>query len=119
MIEITTPLEIKLVSNEIIRTYLQHRFKEIGTPPNPLTEGSFVYVEDFHQLSQPHSLIGVTLPSIEQGLFAQTEAVAVFNGIIEITLLFNNEYLLSIVLEQKLCSKEFLALIGLEVPGGS
>ena len=115
MIEITKLEEINSIESAKIRIYLKRRLKEIGYELNPLTEGSFLYVEDPQEFQQSHKLQGVTLPSIEQGLFAHIEAVTVHLGIFEISLLFNNEYLLSIVVDQNSCSEEFLQLISMDV----
>ncbi len=113
MIEITKLEEIKAIESAKIRIYLKKRLREVGFELNPLTEGSFLYVEDPEELEQSHKLQGVTLPSIEQGLFTHIEAVTVHLGIFEISLLFNNEYILSIVLDQNRCSEDFLQQIGL------
>ena len=114
MIEITKLEEIKAIESVKIRIYLKRRLKEIGYELNPLTEGSFLYVEDPQAFQQSHKLQGVTLPSIEQGLFTHIEAVTVHLGIFEISLLFNNEYLLSVIISSKSCSEEFLRLISMD-----
>jgi len=114
MIEITKPEEINSIESAKIRTYLKRRLREVGYELNSQTEGSFLYVEDPKLLHHSHRLCGVTLPSIEQGLFTSVEAVTVHLGIFEISLLFNNEYLLSIVVDENRCSEEFLQLISMD-----
>jgi len=114
MIEITKPEEVNVIKSAKIRIYLKRRLREVGYELNPLTEGSFLYVEDPQELQQSHRLLGVTLPSMEQGLFSTVEAISIELDIIEISLLFNNEYLLSIVVDHNNCSEDFLQQIGLD-----
>ena len=114
MIEITKLEEIKDIESVKIRTYLKKRLREVGYELNPQTEGSFLYVKDPELFHHSQKLSGVTLPSIEQGLFSSVEAVTVHLGIFEISLLFNNEYLLSIVVDENSCSEEFLQLISMD-----
>ena len=114
MIEITKPEEIKAIESAKIRIYLKRRLMEVDYQLNVLSEGSFLYLESPELLHQSHKLKGVTLPSIEQGLFSNIEAVTVHLGIFEISLLFNNEYLLSIIVEENSCSEEFLQLISMD-----
>ncbi len=113
MIEITKTEDIKAIKSAKIRIYLKRRLGEVGYRLNPQTEGSFIFIEDPLELQQSHKLQGVTLPSVEQGFFTQIESVFVYLDIIEISLLFNNEYMLSVVLSKNRCSEDFLQQIGL------
>ena len=115
MIEVTNLEEVSAIKSPKIRDYLQRRLKEVGYELNPKREGSFLYVENPELLEHKHYLVGVTLPSIGEGLLTQREAVTIKLDIIEISLLFNNEYLLSIVVDKNSCSDKFLQQIGLEV----
>ena len=114
MIEITKLEEIKSIESAKIRIYLKRRLQEIGFELNPQIEGSFLYVDLPQVLHQSHQLRGMTLPSIEQGLFTHIEAVTVHLGIFEISLLFNNEYMLSLIVQKNSCSEEFLQLISMD-----
>ena len=114
MIEITKLEEIKAIESAKIRIYLKKRLREVGFELNPLTEGSFLYVEDPGELEQSHKLQGVTLPSIEQGLFSNIETITADLDIFEISLLFNNEYLLSLIIYSKNCSETFLQQLGVD-----
>ncbi len=114
MFEITKPEEINAIKSPRIRLYLKRRLREIGYTLNPLSEGSFLYVDDPELLYQSHRLIAVNLSSIEQGLFSKIETTVVHLGIIEVTLLYNNEYTLSIVLECKRCSTHLLTLLDIK-----
>ena len=114
MIEITKPEEVNVIKSAKIRIYLKRRLMEVGYELNPLIDGSFLFLEEAEELQQSHKLLGVTLPSIEQGLFTHIEAVTVHLGIFEISLLFNNEYLLSIVVCKNSCSEAFLQQLGVD-----
>lgn len=97
MIEVMCPNDIGKISSPEIRAYLHKRFKEIGYPLIPHIEGYFLYVQDFSLLYESHVLKHLILPSIAEGLFDKIEGVTVDGDILEVSLLFNNEFLMSLV----------------------
>ena len=97
MIEVMSKSDIVKVDVLPVQTYLHKRFKELKHPLEPSTEGYFVYVGDFTSLQGSHRLRYVTLPAISEGLFRNIEAVSIKDDIVEVSLLFNNEFLLSLI----------------------
>ena len=71
MVEIFQPQDVLDVSPISVQRYLLTRFTEIGYTLNPRSEGYFIYVDDFTELTQTQSLSHITLPSLEEGLLAQ------------------------------------------------
>ena len=97
MIEVMTQSDILKINLPQVQNYLVTRFKELEYPLQPSTEGYFIYVEDFTSLQVRQHLTYVTLPSISEGLFRHIEAITIKDDIIEVSLLFNNEFLLSVI----------------------
>ena len=97
MIEVMTQSDIAKVDVLAVQTYLHKRFKELEYLLNPITEGYFIYVKDFTSLQVSHRLTYVTLPSIAEGLFRHIEGITIKEDIVEVSLLFNNEFLLSLI----------------------
>ena len=97
MVEIFQPQDVLDVSPISVQRYLLTRFTEIGYTLNPRSEGYFIYVDDFTELTQTQSLSHITLPSLENGLFSSVEDITIKGDIVEVSLLFNNEFLLSLI----------------------
>ncbi len=97
MVEIFQPQDVLDVSPISVQRYLLTRFTEIGYTLNPKSEGYFIYVDDFTELTQTQSLSYITLPSLEEGLFSSVEDITIKGDIVEVSLLFNNEFLLSLI----------------------
>ncbi len=97
MVEVMTQSDILKINLPQVQNYLERRFKELEYPLQPSTEGYFIYVEDFTALQVSHRLTFVTLPSIAEGLFRHIEAISIKDDIVEVSLLFNNEFLLSLI----------------------
>lgn len=96
MIEVMSINDIGSITSAAMRKYLFKRFEEIGTL-NSQTEGYFLVVNDFALLQERQPLHYVCLPSISDGLFDHVEGVAVEGDIVEVSLLFNNEFLMSLI----------------------
>ena len=96
MIEVMSINDIGSITSVAMRKYLFKRFEEIGTL-NPQTEGYFLVVNDFALLQERQPLHYVCLPSIAEGLFDEVEGVSVEGNIVEASLLFGNEFLMSLV----------------------
>ena len=99
MIEIFDENDISRIPSQKVRDHLHKRFKEIGELLNPAAEGYFVYVDDFEQLYHRNVLRFVELPSIEEGFLKYNEGVMQCGEIVEVSILFNNEFLLTLVLD--------------------
>jgi len=97
MIEVMTPNDIEEINVPEVQAYLYKRFKEIAYTLIPQIEGYFLYVEDFSLLYESHQLMHIILPSIEEALFDRLEGLSVEGDIVEVSLLFNNEFLISLV----------------------
>ncbi len=109
MIEVMNPSDIEKITSPKVQRYLHARFKEIAYAPTPDIEGYFLVIDDFTQLNTRQKLTHVVLPSIAEGLLQEVEAVTMRNAVVEISLLFNNEFLLSLILID--LSPEHLSLI--------
>ena len=104
MIEVMHPSDIEEIDVPEVQAYLHKRFKEIDYGLTPHIEGYFLYVEAFSLLYEKQRLKHLVLPSIAGGLFDRVEGVSVEGDIVEVSLLFNNEFLMSLVfkgLDQK------------------
>lgn len=97
MIEVMYPIDIEKINSSEIQAYLFKRFKEIDYSLMPHIEGYFLYVKEFSLLYERHRLKHFTLPSITEGLFDEVEGVSVEGDIVEVSILFNNEFLMSLV----------------------
>ena len=97
IIEVMYPNDIDKISSPEIQAYLYKRFKEIDYSLIPHVEGYFLYVKDFSLLYESHNLNYLILPSIGEGLFDHIEGISVEDDIVEVSLLFNNEFLMSLV----------------------
>ncbi len=97
MIEVMNTNDIEKIDVPEIQAYLYKRFKEIDYTLIPQIEGYFLYVEAFSLLLTRHRLKHLILPSIADGLFDRIEGVSVEGDIVEVSLLFNNEFFMSLV----------------------
>ena len=97
MVEVMNEKDIAKIDLLPVHTYLHKRFKELEHPLEPSTEGYFIYVKDFTTLQVSHRLTYVTLPSISEGLFRHIEAITIKDDIVEVSLLFSNQFLLSVI----------------------
>ena len=97
MIEVMHPNDIEKIDVPELQVYLRKRFKEIDYTLIPHVEGYFLYVEDFSLLLESHRLKYLILPSLADGLFNDVEGVSEEGDIVEVSLLFNNEFLLSLI----------------------
>jgi hypothetical protein len=97
MIEVFQMMDIANIGIGEVKDYLYRRFKEIGYELDPQREGYFVYVDDFSMLYEHHHLTYFTLPSLDEGLLNCIEAIDREDDLVEVSLLFNNEFLISLV----------------------
>jgi hypothetical protein len=97
LVEILTPTDLQRLP-PAVRRYLQGRLATLESPPDPATEGYFVYLEDPRVLTHPLVLRHTTLPSLEAGLLRHLEGVVGNGELLELAVLPNNEFLLSLVL---------------------
>ena len=97
MVEVMYPRDIEKINDPEVASYLHKRFQEIDHALHPQTEGYFLYVEDFTSLYKKNIQHYFVLPSISEGLFDSVENVEVGNGVVEVSLLFNNEFMMSLI----------------------
>ena len=109
MIEVMYVRDVKKIDDPEVASYLHTRFQEIDHILHPQTEGYFLYVEKFQLLYERHIQHYFTLPSIEEGLFERVEAVDIHGDIVEVSLLFNNEFMMSLVFYK--LKQEYLEII--------
>lgn len=111
MVEVVEIQDIEKIDSGEIKTYLKKRFEQLQYPLRAAIDGYFLYVDNPALFDQEHTLRHVTLPTIEQGLFRHIEGVEIEDNTIEISLLRNNEFLLSIVLPKSHCDDKFLQMV--------
>jgi len=97
MVEVMYPRDIEKINDPEVASYLHKRFQEIDHVLHPQTEGYFLYVEAFTSLYKKNTQYYLVLPSIQEGLFNKIENVEVENGVVEVSLLFNNEFMISLI----------------------
>ena len=97
MIEVMYPRDIEKINNSEVASYLHKRFQEIDHTLHPQTEGYFLYVEEFSSLYKKNIQHYCVLPSIDEGLFDSVEKVDIQGLIVEVSLLFNNEFMMSLI----------------------
>ena len=97
MIEVMYPRDIEKIDNSEVASYLHKRFQEMDHILHPQTEGYFLYVEEFNSLHKKNIQHYFTLPSISEGLFDRVENIEIENGVVEVSLLFNNEFMMSLI----------------------
>ena len=109
MIEVMYLKDIEKIDDSKVKKYLHKRFQELNHVLSPQSEGYFLYVEDFNSLHINHRQHNFTLPSIAEGMLESIENVTVQDNIVEVSLLFNNEFMISLILHD--LTLEQLALI--------
>ena len=97
MIEVMYLRDAKKIDNPEVASYLRKRFKVIDHVLHPQTEGYFLYVEDFSSLYKNNIQHYFVLPSIDDGLFDSVENVDIQGSIVEVSLLFNNEFMMLLI----------------------
>jgi hypothetical protein len=113
MIEVMYPRDIEKINDPVVASYLHKRFQEMDHILHPQTEGYFLYVEEFSSLHQRHSQHYFTLPSIDEGLIDSVENVKIEGNIVEVSILFNNEFMMSLIFHN--LTSEQLQIITKEV----
>ena len=109
MIEVMYLKDVDKIDNPEVANYLQKRFQEINHVPHPQSEGYFLYVENFSSLYEKRTQHYFVLPSIDEGLFERVEKVDIQGNIIEVSILFNNEFMISLILYN--LPQEYLKII--------
>ena len=97
MIEVMYIRDIEKIDNPEVASYLHKRFQEMDHILHPPTEGYFLYVEDFSSLHKKNIQHYFVLSSIDDGLFNSVENVDIQGSIVEVSLLFNNEFIISLI----------------------
>ena len=97
MIEVMYLRDVEKIDDLEVASYLHKRLQDIDHILHPQTEGYFLYVEDFTSLYKKNIQHYFVLPSIEEGLFNSVENIDVQGNILEVSLLFNNEFMISLI----------------------
>ncbi len=109
MIEVMHLRDVEKIDNPEVASYLHKRLQEIDHILHPQTEGYFLYVEEFTSLYKKNIQHYFVLPSIEEGLFERVESIDIQGDIVEISLLFNNEFMMSLIFYK--LKQEYLEVI--------
>jgi len=107
IVEIMNEADIQKVGDIAVQSYLQQRFTDLEAPLDAKHEGYFLYIEDTEVFEKEQQLTFAVLPSIEQGLFSRFEDTMLRDGIVEMSLLINNEFMLSIIMLEANLSSTF------------
>lgn len=107
IVEVMNEVDIPKVGNKAVQRYLQQRFTELEVPLDAEREGYFLYIEETKLFEKEQQLTFAVLPSIEQGLFDRFEDTTLRDGIVEMSLLINNEFMLSIIMLEANLSSAF------------
>ena len=97
MVEVMYLRDAEKIDDAEVARYLHKRLQEIDHILHPQTEGYFLYVEDFTSLYKSNIQHYFVLPSIDDGLFNSVKNIDVQGNIVEVSLLFNNEFMMSLI----------------------
>jgi len=99
MIEILNRADIQNVKDEKIKEYLEYSFKRLPNNFEYPEYGYFVVIETIQELeSNSIKLSKINLPSIDNGLFDFVELVEIQNEIVEVVILYDNDYGVSFII---------------------
>lgn len=99
MIEVLSKNDVSNISNEKSRDFLISCFDRLPKEFFYPKDGYFILVEDFNELLFESIKIGnVVLPSFENGLYEYISMVEVENDYMEILLLLDNDFGVSLIL---------------------
>ena len=109
MIELLAKRDVSLIANPALKEYTLFSFKRLPSDYIYPDYGYFIVFEHFEELLQnPLPFSKCKLPSINDGLFDYVELVEQKEGILEVVILVDNDFGVSLILESKIIPKEIL-----------
>lgn len=109
MIELLEKGDVSLIHNPALKEYATYSFERLPSDFVYPEYGYFIIIEHFDELLQnPLPFSKCKLPSLNDGLFEYIELVEQKGDILEIVILVNNDFGVSLILESKIVPKEIL-----------
>lgn len=109
MIELLSKSDVNLIANPALKDYALFSFERLPSDYIYPDYGYFIVIENFEELlHNPLPLSKCKLPSINDGLFDYIELVEQKEGILEIVILVDNDFGVSLILESKIIPIEIL-----------
>ena len=110
MIELLSKSDVNLIANPALKEYALYSFERLPSDYIYPDYGYFIVIEYFEELLQnPLPFSKCKLPSINDGLFDYIELVEQKEGILEIVILVDNDFGVSLILESKIIPKATLS----------
>lgn len=109
MIELLNKGDVSLIMNPALKEYATYSFERLPSDFVYPEYGYFIIIEHFDELLQnPLPFSKCKLPSFNDGLLDYIELVEQKGDILEIVILVNNDFGVSLILESKIAPKEIL-----------
>lgn len=109
MIELLSKSDVSLIANSALKEYAIYSFDRLPSDYIYPDYGYFIIIEHFEELLlNPLPFTKCKLPSITDGLFDYIELVEQKCGILEIVILVDNDFGVSLILKLKIIPNEIL-----------
>lgn len=109
MIELLNKGDVSLIKNPALKEYALYSFDRLPSDFVYPEHGYFIIIEHFDELLQnPLPFSKCKLPSFNDGLFDYIELVEQSEGILEVLILFDSFFGVSLILESNIVPTEIL-----------
>lgn len=109
MIELLNKGDVSLINNPALKEYALYSFERLPSDFVYPEYGYFIIIEQFDELlKSPLPFSKCKLPSFNDGLLDYIELVEQREGILEVLILFDSFFGVSLILESKIVPKEIL-----------
>jgi hypothetical protein len=109
MIELLNKGDISLIKNPALKEYAIYSFDRLPSDFVYPEHGYFIIIEHFDELlKNPLPFSKCQLPSFNDSLFEHIELIEQKENVMEIVILVDNDFGVSLILESKIVSKEIL-----------
>ena len=109
MIELLNKGDVSLIKNPALKEYATYSFERLPSDFVYPDHGYFIIIEQFDELLQnPLPFSKCKLPSFNDGLLDYIELVEQKEDILEVLVLVDNDFGVSLILESRIVPKEIL-----------
>lgn len=109
MIELLNKGDVSLIKNPALKEYAIYSFERLPSDFVYPEYGYFIIIEHFEELlKNPIPFSKCKLPSFNDGLLDYIELVEQKGDVLEVVILANNDFGVSLILESKIVPKEIL-----------
>jgi hypothetical protein len=109
MIELLNKGDVSLIKNPALKEYTLYSFDRLPSDFVYPEYGYFIIIEQFDELlNSPLPLSKCRLPSFNDGLFHYIELIEQKENVLEIVILVDNDFGVSLILESKIVPTEIL-----------